>query len=143
VGDGPEKDRLKRHCEKLGLAHRIEFSGRVPHSRMKEIYETARVLVLPSLRETTGSVVLEAMAKSLPVVTMNRFGGAALVRPEIGWQFCPDRESLSEVLMEVLSHPEEVTARGEKAAAAAEEYTWETKCAHYQQLYRRLLSGEE
>lgn len=143
VGEGPEEKRLKKQCEKLGLSHRVTFLGKLPFFRMEEIYGAADLLVLPSLRETTGSVVLEAMARGIPVVTSGRFGGGELVTEETGWLYDGTPGALADVLQEAISYPRQRQQRGKMAAAAAVHHTWAEKVAHYERLYEKLLSPEE
>jgi len=42
--------------------------GKLSYEKMQEMYNKADVFVFPSLRETTGTVIVEAMAHSLPVI---------------------------------------------------------------------------
>lgn len=42
---------------------------------------------MPSIRETTGTVLLEAMSKGIPVITINKFGGATLFDENTGWLY--------------------------------------------------------
>ena len=141
VGDGPEKGRLQRQCEKTGLANRVTFLSKVSFSEMDQIYASTHVLVLPSLRETTGSVILEAMARGLPVIAPDRFGGAALTDDSTGWRF-RTRDDLRDALMDCIQNPEEVHIRGRNAALAAQNHTWQQKAACYQQIYEKILTPE-
>lgn len=141
LGVGPELHRLQKQCEKMGITHRVIFLGKVPFSEMEQIYQEAHVLVLPSLRETTGSVLLEAMARGLPVIAPDRFGGTALVDGSTGWRFRA-KEDLREALLHCIQNPEAVLERGKMAALAAEDHTWEKKAAFYQKIYGKILTPE-
>jgi 1,2-diacylglycerol 3-alpha-glucosyltransferase len=68
VGDGPDHDAFKAHAEKLGIADRTFFPGEYPVTQMVDFYRHADVFVYPSLSETYGQVVSEAMWRGLPVV---------------------------------------------------------------------------
>ena len=65
LGDGPEKDRLARLIENLGLGDRVQLLGYV--SDVRERFEAMDVFVLSSLREGLPNVLLEAMALEVPV----------------------------------------------------------------------------
>lgn len=142
AGEGPEKNRLKKQCRRLGLSDRITFLGKVPFSQMEEIYRTADVLVHPSLRETTGSVLAEAMSRGLPVITMNCFGGKNLVTRDTGWLYEASLSSLKDVMLEVLTHPEEIRRRGSCALDAMKQHTWQEKAARYQIIYETIMTRE-
>lgn len=138
AGTGPEETGLRKKVGRLGLKDRVMFTGKLPFSQMKALYETADVLVLPSLRETTGSVVTEAMARGLPVILPNRFGGRKLVNGETGWLYSGGRKALAAVLRDAASSREELARRGANAAAAMKNHTWEAKAAHYQRIYETI-----
>lgn len=141
LGEGPERKRLMRQCEALGLSGRVTFVGKVPFSQMEHWYRRAHVLVMPSLRETTGSVAAEAMARGLPVITMDRFGGRELVTEETGWLY-ETPEGLSEALLDCLHSPRQRERRGQLAAAAIRAHTWEEKVRFYEELYQKCREQE-
>ncbi len=67
VGKGPEEKELKKLQESLGLTQ-VYFLGTVETRFMPNIYVGCDVLVLPSIREPFGNVVIEAMAAGRPVI---------------------------------------------------------------------------
>lgn len=144
VGDGSECERLKKKCATYGLDHVVTFAGAVPYSSMEEEYRNADILILPSFREATGTVILEAMAKELPVITINKFGAATFVNNDCGWLYDGDSkeeyiENLKNAVVDCIKHPDEVKRRGENARNAATDCTWEKKHAYYQHIYQRVL----
>lgn len=68
VGDGPEKANLQQQTEQLNLTSQISFAGFLPQSECKKRLENSSALVLPSLFECGGAVVLEAMAMRKAVI---------------------------------------------------------------------------
>lgn len=145
VGDGPERERLKERCSAGILSQRVFFTGNLPYSEISKEYENADVFIMPSLRETTGSVLLEAMSKGIPVITINQFGSAILLDSDTGWLYeGKDKDSYIEALknaiLECILDPEEVRRRGSNARKKAELYTWENKNRHYQTIYHDLLN---
>jgi len=67
VGKGPQEQELRQLQESLGLAH-VFFIGAVETKLMPNIYAGCDVLVLPSIHEPFGNVVVEAMAVGKPVI---------------------------------------------------------------------------
>ena len=144
LGEGPELKKLKDKCAGTILSEKVKFLGKVPYSEIQKEYERADVFIMPSLRETTGSVLLEAMANGLPVITINRFGGAALLDDEAGWLYDGKSKeefihNLSEALTDCIMCPEKVISKGQKARIYAEKYTWEKKGRYYQSIYDDVL----
>ncbi|MGD8860078.1 MAG: glycosyltransferase [Myxococcales bacterium] len=68
VGDGPDHDEFKQEAQKLGIAERTFFPGEFPVTEIANFYEHADCFLYPSLSETYGQVVSEAMWCGLPVV---------------------------------------------------------------------------
>jgi len=68
VGDGPDHDAFREQAVRLGVADRTFFPGEYPVTQMVDFYRNADVFVYPSLSETYGQVVSEAMWCGLPVV---------------------------------------------------------------------------
>ena len=62
---------LLREAEDLGVGGRIRFLGSVPARDLPGLYRKAKMLVFPSLEETFGLPLIEAMASGLPVVASN------------------------------------------------------------------------
>jgi glycosyltransferase involved in cell wall biosynthesis len=74
VGDGPLRAPLEQQAHDLGIAPSIGFSGRLERQDVAMKMREADVFVLPSLWETQGCVLLEAMASGIPSVA-TRVGG--------------------------------------------------------------------
>jgi glycosyltransferase involved in cell wall biosynthesis len=84
LGDGPERHRWQGHAKKLGLDSCIRWPGWVPHREMVDYYRTADLFAFTSLRDTSGSVVLEALAMGVPVVAPDHQGAGYMVTPDCG-----------------------------------------------------------
>ena len=68
VGGGSEHQKLIQLAEKLGVADRITFTGRVSDDDLLMSYSACDLFVLPSVVELEGMVVLEAMACGAPIL---------------------------------------------------------------------------
>ena len=67
-------DSLKQQAQSLGISDRVQFCGAVTQSELADFFAGARVMVLPSLSEGLGRVVVEAMLLGTPVIG-SRVGG--------------------------------------------------------------------
>lgn len=78
-----------REPERLNLGDWVRNIGWLDHRELPALYAAADALLLPSLYESVGLPILEAMASGCPVVTANRYGtkelaegAAVLVNPD-------------------------------------------------------------
>jgi glycosyltransferase involved in cell wall biosynthesis len=68
VGDGPEREPLRRLAGELGLDGRVELAGQLPHAEALERARGCDVFVMPSVDEAFGVAYVEAMAAGLPAI---------------------------------------------------------------------------
>jgi 1,2-diacylglycerol 3-alpha-glucosyltransferase len=131
VGYGPLEQELRKLAADLGAGDLVQFWGPASQEELPRLYRRADVFILPSVRDTWGLVVLEAMLSGLPVLVSERCGCAQdLVSPETGWTFSPfDQLRLTQLLDEVSRNPRLVLeSMGRRAAALASTYSPEN-CA--------------
>jgi glycosyltransferase involved in cell wall biosynthesis len=146
-GDGEDRAALERQCESLGLSARVRFHGFVPQTEVAKRLPEMDALVLPSLRECGGAVVLEAMALGLPVIA-TRWGGPAdyldetcgiLVEPSARAEFMRD---LASAMSSLAADGAKRRALGEAGRRKVLElYDWERKVDRMLELYGEVVSG--
>jgi glycosyltransferase involved in cell wall biosynthesis len=68
AGVGPDRPRLERLAEDLGIASRVRFLGWLEPAAIAEFYQSGAVFLHPARREPYGVAVLEAMAAGLAVI---------------------------------------------------------------------------
>lgn len=83
-GDGPDRLKLQNLTETLGVADRCRFIGRMDREQVRKGMQACDVFVLPSMHETFGVVVGEAMACGKPVIVTRCGGPEFVVTAETG-----------------------------------------------------------
>jgi asparagine synthase (glutamine-hydrolysing) len=68
VGDGPDRIRLEKKAQRLDIADRVVFAGRISEKEKPDHYRLADAYVMPSSGEGFGIVYLEALACGIPVI---------------------------------------------------------------------------
>jgi glycosyltransferase involved in cell wall biosynthesis len=104
----------------------------------------ADLLVLPSVREQFGAVIVEAMACGLPALAINAYGPAEIVDAgETGWLVAPDDEgAMAEALIEAVNGDAERCRRGARAYEAARgRYSWPALARGLGLVYREVAQG--
>jgi glycosyltransferase involved in cell wall biosynthesis len=109
VGSGSTEDELRRTIESLGLEHRVTLAGYLEGERLQAVYQDADLFVLPtSWSEGFPTVVSEAMAAGLPIVTTRLRGTADHLEEGINALFVPphDPSALAAAMRRLLLDPE-------------------------------------
>lgn len=84
-GFGMQELALKQMAENYGLSRSVTFCGRVPRESFREQFEWTDIVVMPSVRETTGSVISEAATYLRPVIAFDAFGAAVILDASSGY----------------------------------------------------------
>lgn len=104
VGDGDKRAAYEELAQQLGIYSYCTFHGRVDPSNMPELYRGSDFLVLPSLKETFGCVLIEALAAGKPVLATNCGGPQSIVNDKVGLLVQPgSSEELVRGIREMLS----------------------------------------
>lgn len=70
-GDGADRELIIKQIQNTHVREKVRLMGDKPLSQIAAAYRQADIFVLPSLRETSGNVLLEAMAYAIPIVGLN------------------------------------------------------------------------
>jgi glycosyltransferase involved in cell wall biosynthesis len=136
---------LRAQAERNGIAGRVEFRGPVAGAEKEELLATATALVLPSLSENFGNVVLEAMAASMPVIVTREVGLAADVeQAEAGIVIDGTPASLAGAIQRLLHDPElraQMGRRGRELVSAR--FTWDRVGREMEEQYVRIVQARE
>jgi len=133
--------KYKEEAKQAGVSDHVTFTGVVSREDLDNIYATGDLYAMLSKFDTFGMVVLEAMAKGLPVVISGNVGARDLVREGVNGfviENTRDAESVARVLYHALR--EDVLAPMSAAARqTALEYTWERSARQVADIYRKII----
>ena len=147
VGDGPMMDPWRKLAADLGLEQRVHFRGWLSQTQCAQRLRHACALVLPSLYECGGAVVLEAMASSRPVIATAWGGPADYLDVTCGILIPPTgREPLiagfARAMTTLLGSPETCRSLGANGhARLLEHFDWEKKLDRMLEIYRSTLTS--
>lgn len=140
VGGGHKGGPTAEMVRHLGLDDQVSVMGRVPLNDLVHIYRHADLMVFPSLHETFGLPIIEAMASGCPVITSRR---AAM--PEVGGDAAVyvdpiTSPALMSTIRRVLEDPslrERMVLRGYERA---ELFTWPRAAQNVLSVYRKVMA---
>ncbi len=145
VGEGPARARLEALAACLGIEPHLYWQSPVARERVWSIYGAHDVLLFPSLHDSSGNVVIEALSCALPVVCLRLGGPGQIVTSEVGRAIGPmgladSVAALAAALVELADDP----ALCRRLAAAARcrveaQYAWPVLLARLFDGYDRVL----
>jgi glycosyltransferase involved in cell wall biosynthesis len=105
VGNGGERETLRKLSADLGIEDRVKFLGFVSEADLPKAYERATVFAMPSIAELQSIATMEAMASGRPVIAANAMALPHLVHSgDNGYLYEPeDVSELANRLREVLT----------------------------------------
>jgi len=137
VGAGPEEHRWRRLCKSLKIDHAVVWNRWMRHDELWALYRSHDVFLFPSLHDSSGSVVLEAMSYGLPVVCFDLGGPGVLVNERCGMVVSTANRTchqlvtdLAERLRILADRPERLQELRAGALDRARALTWATAVRH-------------
>jgi glycosyltransferase involved in cell wall biosynthesis len=143
IGDGPLRGEWTQLAASLNLSDRVSFLGWMPQAECAERLRSATALLLPSIYECGGAVVLEAMATGTPVIAIAWGGPADYLDENCGVLVTPTSpeavvERFSAAMQKLIDDPELGCQLGKAAQQKVEaSFDWEQKIDRVLQIYRR------
>jgi glycosyltransferase involved in cell wall biosynthesis len=144
AGNTEEIPNFRTEAEALGISSRVHFLGALESAAAA--YQAADILVHPTLEDSFGMVVLEAMAYRLPVIVSDRnyCGASALLTDYVHALLLAnprDVATLVESIMCVINSPELSDHLGENGFCLAQGHSWRATALAYETLYKNRCLG--
>jgi glycosyltransferase involved in cell wall biosynthesis len=129
VGDGPDRSRLEADVKQNNLLDNVRFIPRVPQNILFELYCSNDLFLFPSLHDSGGFVVLEALSHGLPVVCLDLGGPKDMVTANSGVVVKNNGQNTDQVatamareVSRLLESPDKLAALSIGAASRAQEF---------------------
>jgi len=148
AGDGAIRESLERQMHQENLGDAVTFLGSQTQAQIVALMRQSHALCLPSVRESGGAVLLEAMACGIPLLTVANGGPGELVDEEVGLALAPDGpealiQGLADALTDMYRQPAQWKQRGLKGRRRAERlYGWPARIQRAVDLYQTVLEEQ-
>lgn len=119
IGDGPYLEKL---VDDFPVA---DYTGFLTSRKLSEAFASGDIFLFPSLSETFGQVVLEAMASGLPVIAMESDVLKDKIKEGETGFLCGSRKDFAEKIKFLIEKPEKRKEMGKKAVEEAKKYSWD------------------
>jgi glycosyltransferase involved in cell wall biosynthesis len=137
VGSGPAGRAWRKLSSALGIDAQVRWIDWLPVAEVETLYAKHDALLFPSLHDSGGMVVLEAMARGLPVVCLALGGPGVIVDETCGFKVVVEGRSRGEVeaaLMQALerlaAQPELIEELGRGARRRVGQFNWDCLIAN-------------
>jgi glycosyltransferase involved in cell wall biosynthesis len=137
-GGWKESDEVARLIDTLGITDVVTLAGYVPDEDLSKLYRDAQVFLYPSLHESFGLPIIEAMACGTPVVTSDIYAP-----PEIAGEAAVtcDPNSPAEIaagIQSILEDRKRATRLRKRGVERSKQFTWEYSASQLLNFYRTL-----
>lgn len=132
VGDGEMKNEVVNTIKEYDLADTVFLTGSVSHEKVKDYYVSHDVFFYTSLRDSGSLQLIEAMAYSLPIVTLNLHGQAIIVSDATGIRCSAETPEktileLRDAILNLYNNPLLLNKMSENAYEFAKQQIWDKK----------------
>lgn len=146
LGDGPMRESWQAQARRLRLADKVCFLGRLPFAEATRYMHSADLFCFSSLRDTSGNVVLEALAAGVPVVCFDHQGASDMVSPSAGVKLpvlSPKRayRDWAQTIEQLARDPKRLLQLSQGATTQAREFLWSKNHDIVNGIYTQLTGG--
>lgn len=139
VGDGPEREKAEKLCEKLGISDKVIFFGN--SNEIDKILSYSDLFLLPSETESFGLAALEAMACGVPVISSNS-GGLPEVNEEGFSGYLSnvgDTDAMAVNAIKILQNNDTLHTFKENALKSAQKFDIQNILPLYEEVYQKAI----
>ena len=142
TGSGPERSRLEALCTELGIAGRVSFTGRIDNSAIHRLYQSADLMVNPSLVDNQPVSILEAFACGVHVVSTNVGGVPLVAEHERTALLVPpgDPRSMAQAMLRIAGDAQLAEGMASAGLEESRKYDWSGVGPAWASCYRRLTA---
>ena len=123
IGDGPDLETYKELCNELKIQDSVIFTGKVPWDRVPLYYGIADIFATASHTETQGLTVIEAMASSLPVVSLDDDAFRTVVIEDLNGYLFKDKDEYISKISKLINDKNLRVKLGNQARINSETYS--------------------
>jgi glycosyltransferase involved in cell wall biosynthesis len=149
IGSGNYQAQARTLVNQLGLENRVTFAGKQPRADVLKSYAAFDVFLFPSLHDTGGYAVIEAMFNGLPVICLDCAGPAVAVSPDCGVKVPLETKAkvcsgLAAAIKQydqdrALLHQHGTAAR----ARVLQHYDWDQKGVQMNEVYQKAIERRQ
>ncbi len=141
VGEGDNIDYFKSICKKLGISKHVTFKGKLIGLNLVKEYQKADVIVLPSVNDSFGMVLIEAMACKIPVIGASIGGIPEIIQNNIDGLTVPplNISALAGAILKIITNKKKANQFAKKGyKKIINNYQWEEKIYKTNEIFTKI-----
>lgn len=148
-GAGPEEKPLLALIKRLGIAHAVDWRGRIPKEEVTSVMAAHDAFLFTSLRDTSGNVMLEAMAVGMPIITFAHHGAVEISTAETALQIpvTSSRETIAQMkgaMLQLAADPALARRLGLAGQERVKEkFTWKAQAMRLDHVFQAAISEQQ
>lgn len=141
VGGGPELKHYQKKVAQWNLSGQVTFTGKQEKSQANRFFGAADIFVFPSITETQGIVITEAMTAGLPTVAVGIMGPKDIITNGVNGFLTPLKISeFTDKIEKLLENKALRDEIGKRAHQKAQEFSAKNCALKMEQLYVKTIS---
>lgn len=148
IGDGTEAEmsKAKNLIKDLKIEDLTIWHGRTPHKEVQSIMQKSNLFFFTSIKETTSTVILEAIQNRLPILCFDAFGFGPIVDSTVGIKIpltTPEQsvKDFAEKIDYLYHHREELQRMSEGCKAKQIALSWDSKAQQMVEIYKDAIAS--
>lgn len=146
IGGGTLDCYVQQWIKQFNLETKVEYLGSIPWTEVKDVYSNSDVFLFTSLRDSYGSVLIEAMSQGLPVITLNHHGARDFVPDNAGIKVPvnnPDETvlALAQAVEYMFKNPDVRLKMSQVAYEFAKKQSWAQRAVIITKYYEDILKN--
>lgn len=147
IGEGPLEEALRAQIAGAGLEGQVRLTGPQTQAQVALRLAHATIFALPCTREADGgmdnlpTVIMEAMAAGLPVISTPLAGVPEMVEPDVNGELVPERDpaAICAAMERLVSDPARARRLGDRGRQIArEKFSIETSARELQEIFASI-----
>ena len=134
AGDGPIESMLKKKAKDYNIDQSISWLGKIKRNELFELFKKSDLLIFPSLRDSGGLVILEAMSYGLTAAVLDIGGPGQIVDNDCGIKINIEKKEENEIIIELsnsinylIINRNKLNNKKQKSFERVKEFNWKVK----------------
>ncbi len=144
VGDGPLRDKMFALIHKLDIKDKVDFIGWKTLEELPDIYRNSDIFILPSVMEGMPSVVLQAMACSLPIIASRVKGFEEVMEENVNGLTAEynNETAFANTIEQLIKSPDLLNKMSKNSFEKSKQFSWDTIAKKYLELYEKVINDK-